>query len=226
MAFTLSSVGTNLYTALAFVLLTSWILIALGFTALNVLNSNSSLIESIASISLLTFLVARLIVLTSGHNADTPGTLAYALTSAHRRSRKAALLFLTFICTWLYELLSKAVLSFFLAVLGCAVTAIIYNDPHGEGWSTTDHGHSDQPQEDASTTALAEIDDFKSRTGVDFDPTAIFKYIPPRALIYFAVLVCINFATLGVYLLRYAWRALSAVLGSSASAVPVVLVQG
>ncbi|PLB54121.1 hypothetical protein P170DRAFT_431781 [Aspergillus steynii IBT 23096] len=228
MAFTLSSIGTNLYTAFAVFLLTSWILTALGFTALNVLNTSSSFIESFASISLLTFLLARLIVLTTTQKDDAPNTIAHTITTAHRRSQKAALLLFTFTCTWLYELLMKAVMSFFMVVLGFAVTAIIYNDPEGKDWTVTDNGRTTQSQqEDSPTTALAEIDEFKTRAGVDFDPTAIFKWIPPQTLVYLVVLVWLNFATLGVYLMRYAWRALKSALGSStASTFPVAAVQG
>ncbi|KAH8432733.1 uncharacterized protein LDX57_010361 [Aspergillus melleus] len=232
MALTLSTLSTKLSTGFSILLLTTWTLTALGFTALNVLNTNRTYIESIASISLLTFLLARLLVLS---NPTTPTrtpaneTIAHILTSAHRHSRKESLLLFAFTCTWLYELLCKAVLLFFMTVFGGVVATIIYND--AEGWHATDNmGSAQAGQQDdgAATTALAEIDQFKTRAGVDFDPSAVFRWIPPRALVYFAVLVWVDFVGLGVYVLRYAWRALRGVVREEGdvSTVPVVVGKG
>ncbi|KAK1148189.1 hypothetical protein N8T08_010834 [Aspergillus melleus] len=228
MALTLSTLSTKLSTGFSILLLTTWTLTALGFTALNVLNTNRTYIESIASISLLTFLLARLLVLSSP-TTPTPThgneTIAHILTTSHRRSRKEALLLFTFTCTWLYELLCKAVLLFFMTVFGGVVATFIYNDP--EGWHATDtmgSAQSGQQDEGAATTAVAEIDHFQTRAGVDFDPSAVFRWIPPRALVYFAVVVWVDFVGLGVYVLRYAWRALRGVVRDDGSAVPVVVV--
>ncbi|KAI9038275.1 uncharacterized protein KD926_010931 [Aspergillus affinis] len=231
MALTPSTLSKNIFSAFAILLLTTWTLTALAFTALNVLNTNSTYISSIASISLLTFLLARLLVIshpTTGSGTGTHDTesIAHILTSAHRRSRKEALLLFTLTCTWFYELLCKVVLLFFMTVFGGVVATIIYNDP--EGLRATDNmgsAQGGQQDDDAGTTALAEIDQFKTRAGVDFDPSVVFMWIPPRMLVYFAVLVWVNFVGLGVYVLRYAWRALRRVVREegSASSVPVVV---
>jgi hypothetical protein len=51
------------------------------------------------------------------------------------------------------------------------------------------------------------------------DQMDIIKMVPPRALVYIVVLMWVNFATLGIYVLRLAWRSLRTVFGSSVATV-------
>lgn len=131
------------------------------------------------------------------------------------RSRGEALATLVFTFAWLYELLSQAVIMFFMTIFGGAIATAIYTDAFVE--DPNDIYQSDSDRENTSM-AVAEIDEFKGKVGVD--PVALFKLIPPKALIYFALLVWSNFATLGLYVLRLSWRSAKVVLGSSP--VPVV----
>ncbi|KAJ5584295.1 uncharacterized protein N7459_004095 [Penicillium hispanicum] len=197
------SVSTRVYTVTAATLLALWTLTALGFTALSIGSANRSLIEPAASISLLTYLVCRLIVfLQPGWQPDS---LAHVVALAHRQSRQGALAMLVCACAWLYELASQAVMLFFVTFFGGILATAVYNDAFEE---TT----ANQDDLGADTTALAEIDAVKAKAGVD--PTQLFKMIPPKLLVYFAALVWANFATLGVYVLRLAWRSVRVVLGS------------
>lgn len=204
------SLGSQISTLISGGLLTSWAVIALGFTALNVLNENRTAIGTIASISLLTYLAARLLVLSHPKNLHND-SIAYFLTTSHLRSRKEALVTLLFACSWLYELLSQAVLMLFVAVFGGTIAAAIYNDAFEET-NTMEPSDSDM-----ESTALAEIDEFKAKAGIDL--VTLFKMIPPKALIYLVVLLWANFATLGLYVLRLAWRSVRVVLGSSSGRV-------
>jgi len=207
MAPSISSIGVRLYTAISVTLLALWATTALGFTALDILNINSSLVGPIASISLLTYLVCRLIVfLQPAQN----GSIAHLLT-APRRSRSEAFAMLLFCCAWLYELVSKAMLMFFMTIFGGAIAAAIYNDKLEPIENLSDS--------DVEGTALAEIDEFKEMAGVD--PVEIFRRIPPKVLVYFAVLVWVNFGTLSLYVLRLAWRSVKVVFGAPLAPVDV-----
>ncbi|KAJ5336733.1 hypothetical protein MYU51_005837 [Penicillium brevicompactum] len=200
-----SSLWPRISTIISGVLLSSWTLIALGFTALNLLNRNRTFIGTAASVSLLTYLAARLLVL-SQKGALPHDSLALFLTTSHLRSREEAFTTLLFACAWLYELLSQAVVMSILTVLGGTLAAAIYNDTFEE---TNAMHFSDS---DRDHTALAEIDEFKAQSG--FDPLVVLRVIPPKALIYLVVLLWVNFAALGLYVLRLAWRSAKVVLGS------------
>ncbi|KAL2867423.1 uncharacterized protein BJX67DRAFT_85437 [Aspergillus lucknowensis] len=197
---------SKIYTAFAVPFLASWTITVLGFAALDVLNTNRSPIEPIASISLLTFLACRLIMV-SQPDSDGSNSIAHVLTTAHTRSPLNALASLLFAISWLYELLYKSVMMFFVTVFGGVLATAIYTDAFVENGTAVD---DEDPE---TTTALAEIDEVKAKMGVD--PTAIIKMIPPRALVYVVALVWFNLATLGLYILRHAWRSLRRVFGST-----------
>ncbi|KAL3472393.1 hypothetical protein BJX99DRAFT_235672 [Aspergillus californicus] len=186
---------------LSILFLTSWTITALGFTALDILNDNRGIIELIGSTSLLTFLICRLIAILQPDES----TLAYIITTAHKKSRGVGLATLLFTITWLYELLYKTVFLFIATVIGGTFAAAIYHDAFNENPADT------AVEEPVETTALAEIDDFAEKTGVDL--LQLIKMIPPRLLVYVVALVWFNFATLGLYTLRLAWRSLRAVFG-------------
>ncbi|KAJ5921452.1 hypothetical protein N7466_009778 [Penicillium verhagenii] len=201
-----SSLGSKVFKGISATLLTSWTITSLGFSALNILNANRSLIGTAASISLLTYLACRLLVLTQPNIPND--SIARLLTTAHRGSRRHALATFAFTCAWLYELLSQALIMVFMTIFGGAIAAAIYNESVEEPVGPVNRSVSDM-----QNTSLVEIGEFKDKVGVD--PVALFKLIPPKALIYFAVLVWANFATLGLYVLRLWWRSAMLVLGSS-----------
>ncbi|KAL2788156.1 hypothetical protein BJX66DRAFT_309439 [Aspergillus keveii] len=189
---------STVYRLVALPLLTAWTVTALSFAALDVLNSNRSLIEPIASISLLTYLVCRILVVsqpTPQNGTGNESSIAHILTTAHRKSPLTGLISLLFAISWLYELLFKAVWLFFVTVLGGAFATALYTDAFVQN-------------EDGSGESES-----MAKTGVDL--VAAVKMIPPRLLVYVVMLVWLNFATLGVYILRHAWRSMRVFLGAS-----------
>ncbi|RAH47792.1 uncharacterized protein BO95DRAFT_441039 [Aspergillus brunneoviolaceus CBS 621.78] len=199
--------------AIVVLFLTSWTLTALSFTALDALNSDQSLISLIVPTSLLTFLVCRLFIASQpsdGAGAGSP-TVAQTITSAHRHSPRNALILLLFTLSWLYELLFKCFGMFIVTLVGGFFFTAIHNDAlvakNGTGVS------------ELESTAMAGMADFQDKTGVD--PTQIIKAIPPRALLYWVLLVWVNLATLGLYILRLAWKSLRMVLGGPIAAPAV-----
>ncbi|KAE8372800.1 hypothetical protein BDV26DRAFT_83938 [Aspergillus bertholletiae] len=202
MAYELFHLGKRLYTGLAVFLLFTWTLSALTFTALNVLNSKSSYLELIGSTSLLTFLICRLLV-ASNPPPRQDDSIAQLVASADYGSRRGAVVLFGFCCTWLYELLTQVVLLFFMTIFGSVLATVIYND-------TFTHDGMDDNE---STTAVSvEIHKFEEMAG--FNPTEIFKSIPPRLLVYCVGLVWLNYLTLGAYVLGHAAMSLKKVLRS------------
>ncbi|OGM49906.1 hypothetical protein ABOM_001443 [Aspergillus bombycis] len=203
MAHGLFRLSSGLYTGLAVLLLLAWTLTALTFTALNVLNSKSSYLEVIASTSLLTFLICRLLVASSPSNRQDD-TIARLIASADYGSRRGAVVLFSLCCTWLYELLNQAVLLFFMTIFGSVMATAIYNDAFTDNVVDSDE----------STTAVSvEMDKFEDMVG--FNPTQMFKLIPPRLLVYFVGLVWLNFLSLGAYVLGHAAVSLKKLLSSS-----------
>ncbi|KAJ5752245.1 hypothetical protein N7520_009162 [Penicillium odoratum] len=203
-----TSFGSIISKTISVVLLTSWTITTLGFSALNVLNENRGLIGTAASISLLTYLACRLLVFT--HPDTKNDSIAYFLTTAHLRSPLEALATFMFTCAWLYELLSQAVTMMFMTFLGGTIATLIYTDSLVE--VTKDQDPMTPSDSDLENTSLAQIDEFKAKSGLD--PVALFKLIPPQLLISLAVLVWVNFGALVLYVLRLSWRSAKAVLGS------------
>lgn len=203
----LSRLNGQISTFLAVGFLASWAVTALSLTAINVLNTESTFTAQAASISLLTFLVCRLLVRLRPVAPTEGRTIAHLLATADHGSRRGALIFISFCSTWLYELLTKGLLLLLLTFFGGVMATVIHNDPNfSENWQT--EPVSDQPQ---TTTALAEINDFKEKAG--FDPTQLFRWIPPQAVVYFIALVWFNFISLGLYILGHALKAFCRILG-------------
>ncbi|KAJ5668236.1 uncharacterized protein N7477_006806 [Penicillium maclennaniae] len=209
MASSTPSFGARLYTGISVTLLTLWVTTALGFTALDILNTSRSLVEPIASVSLLTYLICRLIALLQPTQNDS---IAHLLT-APRHSRREAFAMLLFCGTWLYELVYKAMLMFFMTIFGGAIAAAIYND----GFESTTEQQTHPSDSDVAGSALAEIDEFKEMVGID--PVQLFKRIPPQFLVYFAIFAWINFGSLTLYVLRLAWKSVKVVLGSPSTTI-------
>ncbi|KAL2807963.1 hypothetical protein BJX63DRAFT_55359 [Aspergillus granulosus] len=211
---------SNLYRILAIPLLTSWSLTALSFVALDVLDSNRSFIEPIASISLLTYLVCRLLVFLqpatqNAHRDENASSIAHMLTTGYRKSPLNALISLAFAAFWLYELLVKTFFMFLITIFGGAFATALYTDAFVKedvGSTETMYDHDDAAP-GAESTALAEFDELKAKMGVD--PSAVLKMIPPKLLVYVVAIVWLNFATLGLYVIRHAWRSLRVVFGAS-----------
>ncbi|GIJ92527.1 hypothetical protein Asppvi_001805 [Aspergillus pseudoviridinutans] len=207
MALGLTHVSTSLYKGLAIGLLVSWSLTALSFTALVAFNTNSTYLEIIACTTMFTFLMCRLLVVWNPSSKSSQDvTIAQLIASADSGSRRGALVLFSLCCTWLYELLNQALLLFFMTVFGGVIATAIYNDAFTDGVHETEH-------EDSSTTAVSvQVNQLKEMAG--FDPTEMFKMIPPRVLIYFVGLMWLNFLSLGVYVLGHAVVSLKKVLTS------------
>lgn len=209
MATSAPSLGSRVYVAISLVLLTSWSISTLGFTVLNILNDNSSLLAIVGSVSLLMFLTCRLVVLLQS-NAQND-SIAHFLTTTHTRSRKEAAVMLICTFTWLYELSYQFFFMLFATVFGGAIATAIYND----AFEVNEVNDLEPSKSDIENTSLAEIEEFKAKAGVD--PRMIFNWIPPKALVYLALLLWLNFWTLCLYVLRQTWRSARAVLGASSS---------
>jgi hypothetical protein len=210
MALGLAQVSASLYNGLAIGLLASWTLTALGFSALVALNSNSTYLEVIATTTLLTFLMCRLLVAWNPSKSSQNVTIAQLIASADCGSRRGALVLFSLCCTWLYELLIQGALLFFMTFFGGVMATAIYNDAFTEVHETT------TADTDSSTTAVSvEVDQFKDMAG--FDPTEMLKMIPWRLWVYLVGLAWLNFLSLGVYVLGHAVVSLKKVLTSSTS---------
>ncbi|KAK1998300.1 hypothetical protein LX36DRAFT_656646 [Colletotrichum falcatum] len=128
---------SGLYTVLAVSILGAWSLVVLAGVCLTALDANPGLLQLIALPSLLTFLVAKLVVAASPSPSPSPndgggvvarqtpgpgarppgsGNLATWLATADRGSPHGALVLLVFSVTWLLHL-ARVVFALFLVVL-------------------------------------------------------------------------------------------------------------
>jgi hypothetical protein len=210
MALGLTHLSTSLYKGLAIGLLVSWSLTALSFTALVALSTNSTYHEIIACTTMFTFLVCRLLVVWNPSSMSSQdATIAQLIASADSGSRRGALVLFSLCCTWLYELLNQALLLFFMTVFGGVIATAIYND------AFTDGVYESEGEDGSTTTVSVQVNEFKEKAG--FDPTEMFKMIPPRVLVYIVGLMWLNFLSLGVYVLGHAAVSLKKVLTSPTS---------
>ncbi|KAJ5107629.1 hypothetical protein N7456_004304 [Penicillium angulare] len=191
-----------MFKAISVGLLTSWSISTLLFTVLNFVNDKQSLMETIGSASLLTYLACRLIVFLQPNSRND--SIAHFLTTAHLRSRREALVMFLVSCTWFYELAFQFFFMLVATIFGGAIAVSIYNDPDPD---------FDLSESDMDNTALANIEEFTEKSGVD--PRTILNWIPPKALVYVGLVLWLNFASLCVYVVRISWRSVKVVLGNS-----------
>lgn len=216
-----ASFKNRIYNSILIVLFTGWTLTALGFSTLDMLNRRRQPIEPIASISLLTFLACRLLLLLNPrqygnryYRSRAPfQSLAYRVTNGYHESPQDALIMLILSLTWLYEIATKAVVMFFMTVFGGVVASAIYSDGFQRVEDMINEPFGDLSVSDLEQTSLAEIDEFQDMTS--FNPVNLFKAIPPKALIFCAALVWVNLAILTIYVLRTCWRATKMVFGTT-----------
>ncbi|KXH31506.1 hypothetical protein CNYM01_06557 [Colletotrichum nymphaeae SA-01] len=217
-----------LYTTLAVSILGSWTLLILGGVGLTAVDSNPGLLQLIAFPSLLTFLVAKLIVAASPSTAlqqqpqanarnavaapaPTPagGNLATWLATADYGSPHGALVLFLFSVTWLLQL-ARVVFALFLVVLmgaffvfASSLDAADKEDKEagGEGLFSDDDGARKN-----FTTALAE---FEEKAGI-----GLGDYLVDNPWVVFQVLVALwgMMNLLLMYLSVYAFGALKKVL--------------
>ncbi|KAK1711693.1 hypothetical protein BDP67DRAFT_518310 [Colletotrichum lupini] len=213
-----------LYTTLAVSILGSWTLLILGGVGLTAVDSNPGLLQLIAFPSLLTFLVAKLIVAASPSTAlqQTPtnprnaivatpagGNLASWLATADYGSPHGALVLFLFSVTWLLQL-ARVVFALFLVVLMGAFFVFASSldaadkedkEPGGEGLFSDDDGARKN-----FTTALAE---FEEKAGIGMG-----DYLVENPWVVFQVLVALwgMMNLLLMYLSVYAFGALKKVL--------------
>ncbi|KAJ5279972.1 hypothetical protein N7478_005344 [Penicillium angulare] len=201
MALGIFSFGSWMYKAISVALLASWSISTLIFTLLNVVNDKGSLMETIGSVSLLTYLACRLILFLQPTTSRND-SIAHFFTTAHLRSRKEALVMFLISWTWLYELAYQFFFMLFATIFGGAIAVAIYNDPD-----------LDLSESDMDNTALANIEEFTEKSGLDLRTS--LNWVPPRALVYVGLILWLNFASLCVYVLRVSWRSAKVALGNS-----------
>ncbi|KAK1496442.1 hypothetical protein CCUS01_02789 [Colletotrichum cuscutae] len=217
-----------LYTTLAVSILGSWTLLILGGVGLTAVDSNPGLLQLIAFPSLLTFLVAKLIVAASPSTAlqqqpqanprnavaapapaAAGGNLATWLATADYGSPHGALVLFLFSVTWLLQL-ARVVFALFLVVLmgaffvfASSLDAADKEDKEagGEGLFSDDDGARKN-----FTTALAE---FEEKAGI-----GLGDYLVDNPWVVFQVLVALwgMMNLLLMYLSVYAFGALKKVL--------------
>jgi hypothetical protein len=209
MAPSLTHVSASLYRGLAIGVLVSWTLTSLGYTALAALNTNSTYLEIIACTTMFTFLMCRLLVAWKPSSKSENVTIAQLIASADSGSRRGAFVLFSLCCTWLCELLNQALVLFFMTVFGGVIATAIYNDAFTDGVQET------EPQDGSTTSLSVHVKEFNETVG--FDPTEIFKMIPPRVWLYFVGLMWLNFLSLGVYVLGHAVVSLKKLLTSPTS---------
>lgn len=238
-----------LYTTLAVSILGSWTLLILGGVGLTAVDSNPGLLQLIAFPSLLTFLVAKLIVAASPSTAlqqsqanarnaiaAAPaggGNLATWLATADYGSPHGALVLFLFSVTWLLHL-ARVVFALFLVVLmgaffvfASSLDAADKEDKEagGEGLFSDDDGARKN-----FTTALAE---FEEQAGI-----GLGDYLVDNPWVVFQVFVALwgMMNLLLMYLTVYAFGALKKVLttpleawargGQEAAAAPALAAGG
>ncbi|KAK7446427.1 hypothetical protein CaCOL14_010837 [Colletotrichum acutatum] len=218
-----------LYTTLAVSILGSWTLLILGGVGLTAVDSNPGLLQLIAFPSLLTFLVAKLIVAASPSTAlqqqpqanarntfaapaptgGTGGNLATWLATADYGSPHGALVLFLFSVTWLLQL-ARVVFALFLVVLmgafflfASSLDAADKEDKEagGEGLFSDDDGARKN-----FTTALAELEE---KAGI-----GLGDYLVDNPWVVFQVFVALwgMMNLLLMYLFIYAFGALKKVL--------------
>jgi hypothetical protein len=148
--------------------------------------------------------MCRLLVAWNPSSKSENVTIAQLIASADSGSRRGAFVLLSLCCTWLYELLNQALVLFFMTVFGGVIATAIYND------AFTDSVQETEPQDGSTTSLSVHVKEFNETVG--FDPTEIFKMIPPRVWLYFVGLMWLNFFSLGVYVLGHAVVSLKKVL--------------
>ncbi|KAK2009265.1 hypothetical protein LZ32DRAFT_608679 [Colletotrichum eremochloae] len=199
--------ASGLYTVLAVSILGAWSLIVLAGVGLTAVDANPGLLQLIALPSLLTFLVARLVVAASpspsnagtalsrqipGPEARPPGSsgggnLATWLATADHGSPHGALVLLFFSVTWLLHL-ARVVFALFLVVLMSgfmAFAATVDKDDDNGGGGTTGRqgGVFDDDNGQTMTTALAR---FEEQAGV-----GIGDYLKGNPWVVFQVLAAL-----------------------------------
>lgn len=180
-----------LYTTLAVSILGAWSLIVLAGVGLTAIDAEPSLLQLIALPSLLTFLVAKLIVASSSSSttlqtasssrgAGGGGNLATWLATADHGSPHGALVLFLFSVSWILHL-ARVVFALFLVVLMgfMFVFAATLDAADKEDVSAGGAGlFEDDSLRKNFTTAIAE---FEERAGIDFgdylldNPWVIFQ---------------------------------------------------
>ncbi|KAK1978346.1 hypothetical protein LZ30DRAFT_599320 [Colletotrichum cereale] len=175
---------SGLYTVLAVSILGAWSLIVLAGVGITAVDANPGLLQLIALPSLLTFLVAKLVVAarqTPGPGARPPGSgnLATWLATADHGSPHGALVLLLFSVTWLLYLARVVFALFLLVLMGGFMVSFAMLDAAGgdvsddgaagEGrglfFGDDDDGDIKGGARQNLTTALAR---FEEQTGVGF----------------------------------------------------------
>lgn len=208
---TLVSLGLRAHNAITVGFLSLWVTVALGFAALDFVAFDWSFVNPMLSLSLLTYLICRLIAVFQNKSSD--GGMVYFLTTAHRRSRRQALAVLLFTCGWIYEIILKILFMFVATLLSGSL--LLY---HHAGMKTLDdletldskNPKSDlQLKEEHMAQEKAKIDDFFKEVG--FDPVEFLGWVPPKIMVFCIVLAWFGFGTLAFYIFRLAWLSLKRV---------------
>ncbi|TIC90208.1 hypothetical protein CH35J_011983 [Colletotrichum higginsianum] len=215
-----------LYTALAVSILVVWSLLALAGVAFTATDSDPGLVQLIALPSLLTFLVAKLVVAaastptttaagetitrrnttaTSGAQPSSSGSnLATWVATADHGSPQGALMLLLFSATWLLYI-TRFVFALFSMVLLSAFI-VLAASLEGADSDTGKKPSNDEGVQGGFTAALA---DLEAQSG-----TGLVKHMVEHPWVSFETLATIwsAYALLGMYVAAYAFGATRKVL--------------
>ncbi|GKT94908.1 hypothetical protein Ct61P_12758 [Colletotrichum tofieldiae] len=229
-----------LYTTLAVTILGVWTLLVLAGVGVTAVDSNPGLLQLIALPSLLTFLVAKLVVAASPPTAaaavtgQPPGSgdLATWLATADHGSPHGALVLFLFSVAWLLHLV-RVVFALFLVVLMGAFFVFAATLDAADKGDKAEGGQGlfdDEGARQNFSTALAE---FEEQAGFGFG-----DYLVENPWVVFQAVVALwsAFGLLMMYVAAYAFGAIRKVLttpleawargqGSRAAGAPVVVVE-
>ncbi|KAL0932889.1 uncharacterized protein CTRU02_211852 [Colletotrichum truncatum] len=203
-----------LYTGLAVFFLGTWSLIILTLVGMTALNEDPGLVQLIALPSLLTFLVAKLIVAattptaSSAPRAQASGNLATWLATADNGSPHGALVLFLFSVSWLLYL-ARVVFTIFLLVLfgGFFLFASAMNSVDKEEMAAGEEGLFENAESRANfTTALVE---FEEKIGFTFGESLQDK---PWLIFQVVATIWAMSSLLMMYIVAYGFGALRKVL--------------
>ncbi|OLN96768.1 hypothetical protein CCHL11_02443 [Colletotrichum chlorophyti] len=202
-----------IYTALSVSILGTWSLLVLAGVGLTALDSNAGLVQLIALPSLLTFLVAKLIVAaspssrTQAVSTAISGNLATWIATADNGSPHGALVLLLFSAAWLLHLARIVFVLFTLALmlgfyLFAAALAAVDKDETASGRRSL---FDDEDARGELTTAMATFE----RTGINIED---FVQDKPWLMFQMVAGVWAVSSLLMMYLVAYGFGALRKVL--------------
>ncbi|KAL4903340.1 hypothetical protein BDW74DRAFT_156201 [Aspergillus multicolor] len=202
-------------TLLSILLLSIWTGTALIFVGLDTFVSDTTTLHTIASTSLLTFLLCRLYVAFTSRDSTS---LAHTLTTAYKSSRTGAITLLILSAAWLHQLYQRIIALTILTLFTGAFTVMRYLDAYAESRGLTTMTGADGVETPRSgihaLSKKLDLEELESELDMKLEIEKFFDIIPPSFLLCVGLLLWADLLGLGVYLLRVVYRAVQGVFGA------------